>query len=296
MRPARVAWELRFMSKLRKYLRRPSPSMVVSLLALAISIGGGAAYAANTVFSSDIVDGEVHSVDLGDNSVNTNKIQNGQVSNADLAASSVTNTRLAAGAVSSSKVLANSLTGGQINESTLSTVPTATLAANAGQLDGLDSTEFTRIFAFYTTDSCCTALTAGDNYQLIGAFTASATGKCAVTADTQIGIGGSAANPNETGPYYRTALAVNGGSPTNDFLYGHYFTWSAGGVYSDDMNRTSVWSVHAGDSLQFGTFYGGASGTWVTAYPSTHFTIICGTVGTLPQPSSVKRSSSGQSR
>jgi hypothetical protein len=280
------------MSKLRKHLRWPSPSMAVALLALAVSMSG-AAYAANTVFSSDIVDGEVHSVDLGDNSVNTNKIQNGTVSNADLAASSVTNTRLATGAVSASKVANNTLTGTQINESTLSTVPQASLAANAQLLDGLDSTEFTRIFAFYTNEQNITSLAAGDNFQLFPAFTASASGKCVVHIDTQIDPGPTPV-PSEQGPFYRTALAVNGGAPTNDFLYGHYFSWTPINR-SEDMTRESVWSVNAGDSLQFGAFFGAAVGSWVGAFAETHFTIICGTVGTLPQPS-VKRRSNSQAR
>ena len=38
-------------------------------LALLIALGTGTAYAANTVFSSDIVDGEVRSADLQDNGV-----------------------------------------------------------------------------------------------------------------------------------------------------------------------------------------------------------------------------------
>lgn len=42
---------------------------VVATLCLALVLGGGVAYAANTVFSSDIVNGEVKSVDIADNGV-----------------------------------------------------------------------------------------------------------------------------------------------------------------------------------------------------------------------------------
>ena len=42
---------------------------VCSFLALLIALGTGSAYAANTVFSTDIVDGEVKSADIGSNQV-----------------------------------------------------------------------------------------------------------------------------------------------------------------------------------------------------------------------------------
>ena len=58
---------------------------VCSLLALTIAVGTGGAYAANTVFSTDIVDGEVKNADLASNSVTSTNIYNGSVLNADLA-------------------------------------------------------------------------------------------------------------------------------------------------------------------------------------------------------------------
>ena len=42
---------------------------VASTIALVIAVGGGAAYAADTIFSTDIVNGEVKSVDIGNNQV-----------------------------------------------------------------------------------------------------------------------------------------------------------------------------------------------------------------------------------
>ena len=42
---------------------------VCSFLALLIALGTGSAYAANTVFSTDIVDGEVKTADLDNNAV-----------------------------------------------------------------------------------------------------------------------------------------------------------------------------------------------------------------------------------
>ena len=72
---------------------------IVGYLALFVALTGTTAYAADTVFSSDIVDGEVKS--------------------ADLATEAVTNTKLASNAVRTGKVLDDSLTGADIDESSL---------------------------------------------------------------------------------------------------------------------------------------------------------------------------------
>jgi hypothetical protein len=53
-------------------------------LALFVVLTGGVAYAANTVFSEDIVDGEVKAVDLANNSVRTTKVLNGQLNDEDV--------------------------------------------------------------------------------------------------------------------------------------------------------------------------------------------------------------------
>jgi hypothetical protein len=54
-------------------------------LALVLVLAGGTAYAANTVFSSDIVNGEVKTPDLANNAVTTAKVRNGQLTEDDLA-------------------------------------------------------------------------------------------------------------------------------------------------------------------------------------------------------------------
>jgi hypothetical protein len=56
----------------------------IGVLALLIAIGTGSAYAANTVFSSDIVDGEVKTADLANNAVRTTKIANKQIQSIDI--------------------------------------------------------------------------------------------------------------------------------------------------------------------------------------------------------------------
>jgi hypothetical protein len=93
-------------------LRPRSAYDVMAALSLFLVIAGGTAYAANTVFSTDIVDGEVRTPDV--------------------AAGAVTSTKLAGGAVTSEKVgdnslggrdvFDNSLKGADIDESTLTSI------------------------------------------------------------------------------------------------------------------------------------------------------------------------------
>ena len=65
--------------------RHLSYANVVATLALVIAVGGGVAYAGNTIFSTDIVNGEVKTADLDNGAVTTGKVRNGQVGVADLA-------------------------------------------------------------------------------------------------------------------------------------------------------------------------------------------------------------------
>lgn len=80
-------------------ITRPSPAMVVSCIALLVSLGVGAR-AANTIFSTDIVDGEVKTADLANlavsftklrsNSVGSIKVINDSLTLVDLAGADVT--------------------------------------------------------------------------------------------------------------------------------------------------------------------------------------------------------------
>ena len=93
------------------------------LIALFLVLSGGSAWAldgSNTVFSDDIVDGEVKTPDLGAGAVVTGKIADGQVKSADvgpgevrlsdIGASAVDTSKIADGQVKSADVLNNNLT------------------------------------------------------------------------------------------------------------------------------------------------------------------------------------------
>ncbi|MEK6326797.1 MAG: hypothetical protein AABM66_04625 [Actinomycetota bacterium] len=107
-------------AKLRTHIR----SNIIGYVALFFALSTGSAVAltgSNTVFSDDIVDNEVYSAD-----VRNDTLAGGGLAAADLQASSV----------GTSEVALNSLNGADINESLLGKVP------NADKLDGIDSTGF----------------------------------------------------------------------------------------------------------------------------------------------------------
>jgi len=113
-------------SRLRTHLTYAN---VISTLCLVLVLGGGAAYAANTVLSSDIVDGEVKTADLANNAVRGTKIANAQIQSidvkdagltgADVADGSLTGDDIHSPSLGGENVRDDSLTGFQIDESTL---------------------------------------------------------------------------------------------------------------------------------------------------------------------------------
>jgi len=82
----------------RFHLRRPSPAMVVALAALFAALSG-TAYAANTIRSTDIVDGQVKTADLANGAVTSTKLKDGGVATRDLAGGAVTAGKLGAAPV-----------------------------------------------------------------------------------------------------------------------------------------------------------------------------------------------------
>ena len=97
---------------LRNLRSRLTYANVMSTIAVFVAVGTGGAYAANTIFSTDIVDGEVKTADLADAGVTRNKIASG----------AVTLGKVGANAVDSTKVVDNSLRGDDLLESSLNKV------------------------------------------------------------------------------------------------------------------------------------------------------------------------------
>jgi len=93
------------MSKVLAHVR----AQWIGVLALLIALGTGSAYAANTVFSADIVDGEVKTADLGNNAVRSPKIGTGQVLQQDIGVGAVDSTRIHDGSVTQTDLQPNSV-------------------------------------------------------------------------------------------------------------------------------------------------------------------------------------------
>ena len=136
---------------------RPTYSNVVSTLCLFLLLAGGTAYAldgSNTVFSDDIVNGEVKNDDLAANAVGSGKIADQQVKNADLGAGASSSNTIADGGVQGIDVLNNSLTGDDIGNVTRSVnLPLASFVnVNKGELidfsSGADSAPDFASFGF----------------------------------------------------------------------------------------------------------------------------------------------------
>jgi hypothetical protein len=92
---------------------------VCSFLALTIALGTGGAYAANTVFSSDIVDGEVKTADLADNAVTVPKIVAGAVTSTRLRDGAVTAPKLAPDSVGSDAIATDAVQATEIADSSI---------------------------------------------------------------------------------------------------------------------------------------------------------------------------------
>src|SRR5437867_6624628 len=72
------------------------------------------AYAANTVYSTDIVDGEVKNPDIAAGAVTNSKIAGNSISNTKIQNNAITLPKIAANSVDGSKILDNSITAADI--------------------------------------------------------------------------------------------------------------------------------------------------------------------------------------
>jgi hypothetical protein len=113
---------------------------VMATIAVFLVLSGGTAVAlngANTVFSDDIVNGEVKNPDLADNSVASGKIADGRVLNPDLGPNAVTSAKVANesltgddvfnGSLTGADIADGALTGDDVDESSIAQVPNAAL-------------------------------------------------------------------------------------------------------------------------------------------------------------------------
>lgn len=121
---------------LRKLRPHLTFANVTSVIALFVALGGTSAYAANTVFSSDIVDGQVKAADLASLAATTAKLNNNAVTNAKLGDSAVTAPKVANNSLLGQDIHDDTLTGADIAEGTLVGGPGSPSGAAGGDLTG----------------------------------------------------------------------------------------------------------------------------------------------------------------
>ena len=108
--------------KLSILRRRPSPALVISIIALFVSLSG-VSYGVATGFidSREIKNNEIRSLDIRNNQIRTRDLRNNEVRGIDIRNSTVQGRDIAL----------NTVTGEDLNESTLGKVPSATSADSA---------------------------------------------------------------------------------------------------------------------------------------------------------------------
>jgi hypothetical protein len=108
--------------------RRPSPALVISMLALFVSLSG-VSYGVATGFidSREIKNNEIRSIDIRNNQVRTRDLRNNEVRGIDIRNSTVQGRDIAL----------NTVTGEDVKEDTLQKVPSALLADSATSADGV---------------------------------------------------------------------------------------------------------------------------------------------------------------
>jgi hypothetical protein len=104
----------------------------MSCIAVFIALATGGAYAANTIFSTDIVDGEVKSADIGDDEIRARDVLNETLGSGDVLNNSLRAADIAPDEIDTSEIAPDAVTGDEVVESTLGKVPSAGDADTVG--------------------------------------------------------------------------------------------------------------------------------------------------------------------
>ena len=107
-----------------RFRPRLSYANVVSTLCLILVVGGGAAYAADTIGSEDIINGQVKSPDIGNNQVRSVDVRDGELTGDDVLDNSL----------GTNDVATNSLFGSDIFDGTLTSADIGTSAVASTEI------------------------------------------------------------------------------------------------------------------------------------------------------------------
>jgi hypothetical protein len=132
---------------------------VTATLALFLVLSGGTAVAlngSNTVFSDDIVNGEVKVADVGQGAVATDEIANGQVKAADIGDSEVMTAEIANGQVKNADIGAGEVRSGNVANDNLTGGDVAGNSLKGADIDEstLDIGDAARAYARLSPSSC----------------------------------------------------------------------------------------------------------------------------------------------
>jgi hypothetical protein len=143
--------------------KRATFANICSFLCLTIVLGMGTAYAKNTVRSSDIVNGQVKTVDLGGNAVTSVKIKDGQVAAPDLGANAVTSGAIADSTITSSDLGSASVGSDEIATDAVGATEIADDTIDGGEIinDSLSSSDIAS-GAIGTSEVADSSLTGSD--------------------------------------------------------------------------------------------------------------------------------------
>ena len=218
---------------------------VVAWLALFVALGGTGAYAANTIATGDIIDDQVLSPDvrddtlpfgglaaqdLGPGSVRSSEVLDNSLIGADIANSGLTGSDVATGSITGLDIGDNSLGGSDIDESSLSLPPTTT-ATFAGQGNVQVNNTYAKIGG-KTLPAGSYAIAATANVEVnIGSTTETDT-FCELRNTSGAFIGGSRDGRLVTNQTHTVSLSMNGGVqvPAGGGEVGLYCRLSAGGT------------------------------------------------------------------
>jgi hypothetical protein len=239
---------------MRRIHRHLTYANVISSLALFLVLSGGVVYAANTISSTDIIDGEVKNPDLAVNAVASSNVFPSTLIGADVATNTLTGSDIGPGAVASSEVADKSLGTTEFATS----IPAARITRTSSQ--GINSLTNTK--ANFNSEDYDTAGLHSTSSNL-DRLTAPVTGIYEVSAQiywdvNSIGYRSICLQRNGSAP---PCLARDVGTPVNGSLYQNVSTverLTAGEYVDVDVYQTS-------GGLR--TFNPEASMTWLAPGP-----------------------------
>jgi hypothetical protein len=258
-----------------RHRRRPPAAMVVSTIALFIALGGTSLAAVkvlvpkNSVGSAQVINGSLAKSDLARSTINALKGSRGPQGDQGSAGSQgsagpagATGPAGAAGAAGAPGQKGDAGSPGAKGD--VGATGPAGATGPEGPAGVLTSGMASSTANFPAFSSVA--------FFFAGTFTPSVSGSCLVTGSAQF----TAAAEATAGPSFRIAVARGDppGTPVPDGSDGHAFPPFSSGR-SDDLTRSSIMNVNAGQVTRFGLWYDGVDANWQGDSWTHRLTWVC---------------------